>query len=237
MKKYIFLALLATILFLGGCGTTTDNTKNNQATDVPTEEEVIAEAEKAEKEAKAETEEESGDDEKGESKEPAEKEEGYSLEYNADAQSVQLVKPDGTTEILAERSASEPVISPDGTKAAYVSSIEWEELSDVFIIDLEEGTQKSLITSENGQKPKKVIWENDENVLVLIGQAYGTVGVGGNIYRLHLETKEITPLTHYEDEIQITDFVIDNGKLKYSGIKYIDDILNESVEYANERSL
>ena len=72
---------------------------------------------------------------------------------------------------------------------------------------------------------------------MLIGYAYGTVSVGGNIYRVNLETKEKTPLTQYEGDVQITDFKIENGILKYSGIKYTDDNFNESVGYSNEKPL
>ena len=57
----------------------------------------------------------------------------FDVAFNADEQSIQLVHADGTTEVLAARSASEPVKSPDSSKAAYVSPIEWEELEGVYM--------------------------------------------------------------------------------------------------------
>ena len=228
MRKYIFLVLLAAIFILGACANGEETSGDKKSEGVQTEQDV-----KSETEGNKETEEKAGNEEKEES--VANKK--FAVNFNAEEQSVQLVKPDGTTEVLAARSASEPLKSPDGKKAAYVSSIEWEELSDVYIVNLEDGTQDVLVASENEQKPKKVIWENDENALVLIGYAYGTVSVGGNIYRVNLETKETTPLTQYEGDVQITDFKIENGILKYSGIKYTDDNFNESIEYSNEKSL
>ena len=237
MKKYILLLLLAVMLVLGACGNgedTSDASDDKKAEDPQTEQGVNS----SDMEESDETAGESAKEEKEaeENKKPAANHE-FAVKYSADEQSVQLVKPDGTTEILAARSASEPLESPDGKKAAYVSSIEWEELSDVYIVNLEDGTQNVLLASENEQKPKKVVWENDENVLVLVGYAYGTVSVGGNIYRVNLETKEKSALTNYEGDIQITDFKIENSVLKYSGIKYTDDNFNESVEYSNEKPL
>jgi hypothetical protein len=234
MKKYILFVLLAAVLVLGACANGGEVTEDKKSDDVQTKEEVKTDSDSAEK-----TETEKAPVQQGEN---AEKEEpavsnGFDVKYNAEDKSVQLVKADGTTEVLAAGSATEPVKSPDSKKAAYVSPVEFEELGDVYIVNLEDGTQSILVASENQETPKKVIWEDDKNVLVIIGQAYGTVGVGGNIYRVNLETKEKTALTNYEGDIQITDFKIENGILKYSGIKYTDDNFNESVEYANEKSL
>nr|WP_295972106.1 DUF4652 domain-containing protein [uncultured Bacillus sp.] len=231
MKKYIFLTLLAAILVLGACSNeekTSTSEKAKKTDDVQTEENVKSESETSKpKEAVQEEEKKS---------EPQEKT-GFDVSYNSEKQSVALVKGDGTTEVLAARSASEPLKSPDSTKAAYVSSIEWEEPGDVYIVNLKDGTQNVLVAAEGDQTPKKVIWKDDENILVIIGFAYGTVSTGGNIYQVNLETKEKTALTTYEDDVQITDFKIENGVLKYSGIKYTDENFNEYVEYANELKL
>lgn len=234
MKKYILFVLLAAVLVLGACANGGVGTEDKKSDDVQTKEEVKTASEKAEK---TETEKEPVQQEENAEKEKTAVSNGFDVKYNAEDKSVQLVKADGTTEVLAAESATEPVKSPDSKKAAYVSPVEFEELGDVYIVNLENGTQSILVAAENQETPKKVIWEDDKNVLVIIGQAYGTVGVGGNIYRVNLETKEKTALTNYEGDIQITDLKLENGILKYSGIKYTDDNFNESVEYSNEKSL
>ncbi|MBB6447416.1 DUF4652 domain-containing protein [Bacillus benzoevorans] len=234
MKKYILLILLAAILVLGACANGAEVTEDKKSEEIQTEEKVKSDSETADKtEAKEELEQQEENADKAETSET----DGFDIKYNTEEKSVQLVKADGNTEVLAARSASEPVKSPDRKKAAYVSPIEWEEPGDVYIVNLEDGTQNVLVATEGEQTPKKVIWENNENVLVIIGYAYGTVATGGNIYRVNLETKEKTALTQYEGDVQITDLKIENGILKYSGIKYTDDNFNESVPYSNKLPL
>lgn len=233
MKKYIFFVLLAAILVLGACANGNDVNEEQKSEETQTKESTTSGLDSAEN---TDTEEPEKNEDNSE-KEETTVIKGNDVQYNEEDKSVQLIKADGSTEVLAARSATEPVKSPDSKKAAYVSPVEFEELGDVYIVNLEEGKQEVLISSEDQQTPKKVIWEDDNNILVIIGQAYGTVGVGGNIYRVNLETKEKNALTNYEGDIQITDLKIENGILKYNGIKYTDDNFNESVPYSNELPL
>ena len=43
--------------------------------------------------------------------------------------------------------------------------------------------RSAILANEGDQTPKKVIWEDDENVLVIIGFGQGTVATGGNVYQ------------------------------------------------------
>lgn len=138
---------------------------------------------------------------------------------------------------MADNQPSEPINSPNGEYAVYLAPFEWEEISDLFLVNLKDGSQKKLVEGNSESKPKKVIWEDDKHVLVIIGYPYGTVSVGGNIYRVDIETGEKEALTNYKDDIQITDFQIEDGTLHYSGIQYIDEGMNEYKDYTNQISL
>ncbi len=182
------------------------------------------------------------EDESGtEEKTPTEKEKDdgdlYDIELNHETNALELKKEGTKTIVLADNQPSEPINSPNGEYAVYLAPFEWEEISDLFLVNLKDGSQKKLVEGNSESKPKKVIWEDDKHVLVIIGYPYGTVSVGGNIYRVDIETGEKEALTKYIDDFHITDFQIEDGTLHYSGIQYIDEGMNEYKDYTNQISL
>lgn len=240
MTKYLLFLLLAATLVLGACS------NENATSEDKTNEEVKTENEAAKTEENKESENDDNrankmfdialisDDDSFEHENP----DGTKQIIESERDLIQLIKPDGTTEVIATEMPSEPVKSPDGKKAVYISPLEWEAVGDLYLVNLEDGSKDVLVAqTENQFIPKKVIWENDENVLVIIGYAMGTIDWGGHIYRVNVETKEKTLITDYDSKVSLTDMYIRDGNLYYSGIKYIDDDLNENVEYSNHTSL
>ncbi|WP_052144898.1 DUF4652 domain-containing protein [Halalkalibacter okhensis] len=159
------------------------------------------------------------------------------IQFNSKTEQVEIVYPNGKTEVLAEDSPTEPKKSPDNKKAVYISPFEWEERGSLYLVDLKNGDQNVLVAPKRDYTPKNVIWQDDSRVLVIIGYGYGTVLVGGNIFSVNIETKEKVQITQYDGHIQILDLEIENGVLHYSGIKYKDEELNESEVYSNNISL
>ena len=237
MTKHLLFLLLAAILVLGACSnesaTSEDQTKEEVKTEnasVQTEENKDSEDDNNKADKMFDIVRISDDD----SFIP----DGIHLEPGHG--SIQLTKPDGTTEVLTTETdyPTEPVKSPDGKKAAYISSAEWEMLGDLYIVNLEDGSKDILVArTEDQYTPKNVIWENDENVLVIIGYGMGTVEWGGDIYRVNLETKEKTPVLEEDKYLSLTNMHIKDGNLYYSGIRYIDDDFNDYVEYSNHTPL
>lgn len=91
---------------------------------------------------------------------------------------------------------SSPVVSPDGTKFAYMDVFEWEELGEVYLYDLEKG-QSELILKQKQEikdqhKPKVLCWLDNNRLLAIIGFAYGTVSVGGELYLYDVEQGELS---------------------------------------------
>jgi len=161
----------------------------------------------------------------------------FDIRYNSKSEQVELVYPNGNTNILASNSPTDPVKSSDKTKAVYISPLNWEEWGSLYLVDLESGEQKEIVVPEDGYIPKNVIWEDGNHVLVIIGYGDGTVAVGGNIHSVNIETKERTPITDYGSNIQISDMRLEDGFLYYQGIKYTDEEHSKSVIYKNEIEL
>ena len=162
------------------------------------------------------------------------------IQYNTQSQTVELVYPDGKTKVIASDSPSNPVKSPDNKRAVYISPLEWEVKGSLYLVDLETERLEELVTPEGEDIPKNVIWLDNENVFVIIGYAYGTISVGGGIYKVNIDTKEKELLdleVNDDNRLEITDFHIADGALYYEGIRYIDDDLNESEPYLNKIEL
>lgn len=157
----------------------------------------------------------------------------YDIQYDSKSETVHLVDPTGKIKVFANESPTVPIKSQDKTKAVYISPFEWEVYGNLYLVDLQNGEQEILVATEGSNIPKNVIWEDNENVLVVIGLGDGTVCIGGNIYRVNVKTKEKTQITSYDPKVQITDLYIKDGTLHYKGIKYINEDMNESVVYEN----
>ena len=225
MKKLRLLFVLLIAFVLTACGTADEDNSasNNENT--------------SQVENKSDDTQTNNEEDESTTEEATEDVELYNIELNNENNTVELKKEGEDTVVLSDQYPSEPVKSPNGQHAAYLAPFEWEEISDLYIVDLKEGSQKKLIEGNSESKPKNVIWENDEHVLVILGYPYGTVSIGGNIYRVNIETGTQEQLTDYEDDTQITDFHIEDGTLHYSGIKYTDNEMNEHEEYSNQISL
>jgi hypothetical protein len=161
----------------------------------------------------------------------------YDIKFDSKSETVQLVYPSGKIEIIANDSPTIPIKSPDKTKAVYIAPLEWEIYGNLYIVDLEKGEQEVLVDPEGSYIPKNVIWQDDENILVIIGFGDGTVCIGGNIFRVNVKTKEKIQITSYDSNVQITDLYFQDGMLHYKGIRYTDDSMNESEAYESVISL
>jgi hypothetical protein len=94
---------------------------------------------------------------------------------------------------------------------AYITPLEWEELGDVFIYNIQNETNIPVIKAEYLEPeytPKKVEWLDNRLLLVVIGYAYGTVTVGGNLYLYDTIEQQLLQVTHNPSNQEIKDFKI-----------------------------
>lgn len=91
---------------------------------------------------------------------------------------------------------SSPVVSPDGTRFAYMDVFEWEELGEVYLYDLEKRQSELILKQKQEIKdqhtPKGLCWLDNNRLLAIIGFAYGTVSVGGELYLYDVEQGELS---------------------------------------------
>jgi hypothetical protein len=92
--------------------------------------------------------------------------------------------------------------------------------------------EKWAFEIEDGGKqlsPKKIIWIDNNNVAIIVGFAYGTIEVGGDVYKLDVETGKISMLYYTGDEkINVVDMKKNGDKLELQLLVYEDDNYIES---------
>ncbi|MCY6354672.1 DUF4652 domain-containing protein [Clostridium sp. ZS2-4] len=73
---------------------------------------------------------------------------------------------------------------------------EEEGIGKIYVRDLSTGVKWSLeiIEGENQNSPKSIEWIDDENIISIVGLGYGTVAMGGNVYKINVKTAETTLL-------------------------------------------
>jgi len=76
-----------------------------------------------------------------------------------------------------------------------------EGIGKIFIKDLSSGEKWSLelIPGEEQNSPKYIQWIDDENLINIVGLGYGTIVLGGSLYKTNIKTGETTVI--YEAKI------------------------------------
>lgn len=227
MKKFFVFVLLIIILLLGACSNKEEPTAKGSSDTESSAKQDKSNGNKMEEKGVRKGQEESADGA-----------ELFDIQVSAESNLLKLVSPGKEPIILAKTHSSKPVKSPNGEKAAYLSPYDWEESSILYIVDLKDGGQTELVSADAKNKPKYVIWEDDEHVLVIIGFPHGTIDLGGDIYRVNIETKEKELVKKFESDIQVTYLLrIEDGVLYYSGIQYTDPEMNDYKDFSGHIKL
>ncbi|QGU96449.1 DUF4652 domain-containing protein [Clostridium bovifaecis] len=101
-----------------------------------------------------------------------------------------------------------------------------EGIGKIYVRDLISGERWSLdiVNGEEQNSPKFIEWLDDENIIVIVGLGYGTVSVGGSLYKLNVNTAEISEV--YNASIpkqQVVSAKKVNDKLELQLLVYDDE--------------
>lgn len=137
--------------------------------------------------------------------------------------------------VICDNYPSRPVFSPNEFLAAYISPFEWEKKGKVYLINFNTLEHKEIyVPSDDKLNPKKIIWIDNIHLAMILGHTYGTIGTGGNIFIFNIENNVLNQLTHFSEEIQITDVKINSNILYISGNKYTDKNFMNKEEFYSE---
>ncbi len=105
-----------------------------------------------------------------------------------------IIVRDDEKNILSQDFPSKPVISPDKKRLSFIAPREWEKIGKVYMYCIEKDDIDVIIDQDNIPPqftPKKISWLDNEGLLVIIGYAYGTVSVGGDLYIYDVDSNSL----------------------------------------------
>ncbi|KEI03874.1 hypothetical protein ADU80_09380 [Clostridium botulinum] len=108
---------------------------------------------------------------------------------------------------------------------------EEEGVGEIYIKNLKNKEMWALNLSQKQQKdtPKYIEWFDDNNLMVIIGSAHGTVSQGGNLYKVNVNTGETTEIYNTKDKKrQVLSAKLNGDKLNLNILVYENDDLLDS---------
>ena len=147
-----------------------------------------------------------------------------------------VVKKDGKEKIICEGNdyPTKPSISADKKKLAYISPYEFEVIGEVFLYNYLNDTNKAVITHKDipeNLAPKKINWFDDRYLLVVLGYAYGTISIGGDLYVYDTVDDKMALLISQDDEKgEISDIKIEQDTVKLDIAVFNDDFTDYKIE-------
>lgn len=76
---------------------------------------------------------------------------------------------------------------------------EEEGVGTICVKDKENKIWNIKVKNDKQDTPKNLLWLDDENILVVIGHAYGTVSKGGDLYNINVKTNKISEIYKRKD--------------------------------------
>lgn len=128
--------------------------------------------------------------------------------------------------------ATKPVSSVNNKLSACIEGkgpdAEEEGIGKIFIKDLlnEEKWALEIVPGEEQNTPKSITWIDDENIVSIVGLGYGTVSLGGNLYKINVKTgKVISIYDTNTPKRQVIGVKKVDGNLELEILVYDDDEL------------
>ncbi len=147
-----------------------------------------------------------------------------------------IVKKNGKEKMICEGNdaPSKPSISPDKKKLAYISPYEFEVIGEVFLYNHLNDIHKAVITHKDipeNLAPKKISWFDDRYLLAIMGYAYGTVSIGGDLYVYDTVDEKMALLINQDEQKgEISDIKVEQDSVKLDVAVFNDELTDYKIE-------
>lgn len=162
-------------------------------------------------------------------------EQGIKIKYYA------VSKPEALKMINEEYNVTKAVISPDNKKRAMIygkgSEMIEEGYSKIVLQDINKNQYYVIEMNDESEgnqlTVKEITWRNNDNILAIIGSAYGMATRGGNVYNFNLNTRELSLVYKTKDDKTEVTSIKKGDEFHYilNINEYADDSLMDSKQY------
>lgn len=143
--------------------------------------------------------------------------------------------------INEEYNVTKAVISPDNKKRAMIygkgSEMIEEGYSKIVLQDINKNQYYVIEMNDESEgnqlTVKGITWRNNDNILAIIGSAYGMATRGGNVYNFNLNTRELSLVYKTKDDKTEVTSIKKGDEFHYilNINEYADDSLMDSKQY------
>lgn len=149
--------------------------------------------------------------------------------YDNMSKKIYIKKQNNKKEEL-ENLASEP--KKHKNKIAYIYPYDFETQNNIYTYDLVKNKKELVYAWNLDKSAKDMEWYDENTIYAILGQTYGTVAIGGDLYEINIKSKNINLIKKFAMNIQVTTIkLLNQNELRAKGIEYIDDNMNESIDY------
>ena len=121
---------------------------------------------------------------------------------------------------------TKPVWNAEGTAFAYIDSVEFESIGNLFVYTLGE-MEEQITTYEYGygEDPtaKDFAWLSEDQLLLIAGYPYGTITQGGALYLCDLTKETVELILEPEEDREFTDVEIEDGQVLLTTVYWTDE--------------
>ncbi|MFX3636306.1 MAG: DUF4652 domain-containing protein [Candidatus Pristimantibacillus sp.] len=148
--------------------------------------------------------------------------------------SILIVQSNNEIEISdIEQYPSLPIISPDQSKLAYISPFEFEMSGEVWLYETGSDKPINKITQDqfrDNKSPNRIYWLDDNHLLVLSGNTYGTIPSNHHLDIYDLAADKINPFVEVPNNQSIRSVTLRDGKAVLDIETYDDNFINATKE-------
>lgn len=136
-----------------------------------------------------------------------------------------------------EQYPSQPIISPDQSKLAYISPFEFEMSGEVWLYEAGSDKPINKIAKDqfrDNKSPNRIYWLDNNHLLVLSGNTYGTIPSNHHLDIYNLTANERIPYVEVPNNQSIRSVTLKDGKAVLEIETYDDNFMNstkETVDY------
>lgn len=144
-----------------------------------------------------------------------------------------IVKEEEEKIVLCDEFPSPPVLSPDGRRMAFISPREWEMLGEVFLYDGMYREKTRILCREDiphQETPKELLWMDHRYLLIIMGFAYGTVSVGGDVYVLDTQTQKLSMFYETQERQEVKAMYRDDHDFTFVLALHDEEYMDYEIE-------
>ncbi|MBT2605634.1 DUF4652 domain-containing protein [Bacillus sp. ISL-53] len=159
------------------------------------------------------------------------------IECNEDHRVIMIFDEKGNKKVKEEMASK---LKINNNKIMFIKPYEFELQGEVYMGDLNDlnNIRKLTIPIGSDESIKDIAWLDNDRILLIIGYNWGTVAIGGNLYKYDLHSEKLELISKFSKKIQLDTIQgISQRKILLKGIKYTDDNMNDKVDFEKEVSL